>query len=83
MTNHITRAVAVAAGVFLLWSGTAVAEPMKCSGEQQMCLKSCTTLTDATRQKACINICGQRQAACRQNGCWNNGNSTYCGLLRQ
>ena len=83
MTDRIMRTVLAATGVFLLWYGMAVAEPMKCSGEQQICLKTCTTLTDATRLKACVNSCSQRQAACRQTGCWNNGSSTYCGLMRQ
>jgi hypothetical protein len=83
MTDQIIRTVIATTGVFLLWCGIAVAEPMKCSGEQQICLKSCTALTDATRLKACVNTCSQRQAACRQTGCWNNGSSTYCGLMRQ
>jgi hypothetical protein len=83
MTDRTARIFVAMAAVFLLWCGTAVAEPMKCSGEQQACLKNCATLTDATRLKACVNSCSQRQAACRQTGCWNNGSSTYCGLMRQ
>jgi hypothetical protein len=83
MTDHIIRAVVVAAGAFLLWCGTVAAEPMKCSGEHQTCITSCAQLTDPTRLKACVSSCSQRQAACRQTGCWNNGRSTYCGLMRQ
>jgi hypothetical protein len=83
ITDHIIRAAALVATVFLLWCGMAVADPMKCSGEQQTCLKSCATFPDAARLKACVNACTQRQAACRQTGCWNNGSSTYCGLMRQ
>jgi hypothetical protein len=81
--DHIARAIVLTAGACLLWCATAAAEPMKCSGEQQACLSICAQLTDLTRLKACINSCSQRQSACRQTGCWNNGSSTYCGLMRQ
>ena len=81
--EQIIRAVILAAGTYLLCCGTAAAEPMKCSGEQQACLSICAKLTDLTRMKACISSCSQRQAACRQTGCWNNGSSNYCGLMRQ
>jgi hypothetical protein len=83
MTDHILRTIAVAAGALLLWCGTAAAEPMKCSGEQQACLAGCARLVDPTRLKACVNSCIQSQAVCRRTGCWNNGSSTYCGLMRQ
>jgi hypothetical protein len=83
MADHIIRAVVVAAGAFLLWCGTTAAEPMKCSGEQQACLTNCAKLVDPMRLKACVSNCSQRQATCRQTGCWNNGSSTYCGLMRQ
>ena len=83
MTDQIIRAGIVATGAFLLWCGLAVAEPMKCSGEQQACLTNCAKLADHTRLKACINSCVQGLAVCRRTGCWNNGSSTYCGLMRQ
>lgn len=83
MTGKLTCAVILTAGVFLLWRSTAFAEPMKCGGEQQACLTGCTRLTDPKLLKTCINVCAQRQAACRQTGCWDNGTSTYCGLMRQ
>jgi len=70
-------------GLLLLSAPMASADPMKCSGEQQACLANCAKLTDQTRLRACITNCSQRQAACRQTGCWNNGSSTYCGLMRQ
>ena len=62
---------------------TAMAEPLKCSSEQQACLTNCTRLTDSKLLRPCINVCGARQAACRQTGCWDNGSRQYCGLLRQ
>jgi hypothetical protein len=83
MTDQIIRTVIAATAAFLLWCGTAAAEPMKCSGEQQACVTSCTKLTDQIRLRACVTSCSQRQAVCRQTGCWNNGRSNYCGLLRQ
>ena len=83
MIDHIVRAGIVATGVLLLWHATAAAEPMKCSGEQQTCLAGCARLVDLTRLKACVNFCSQNLAVCRRTGCWNNGSSTYCGLMRQ
>jgi hypothetical protein len=83
ITDQIIRAVVVAAGALLLSCGTAAAEPMKCSGEQQMCVANCAKLTDQIRLRACVTNCSQRLAACQQTGCWNNGSSNYCGLLRQ
>ena len=83
MTDRIIRTVITTTAAFLLWCGTAAAEPMKCSGEQQMCITNCAKLTDQIRLRACITGCSQRLAACRQTGCWNNGSSNYCGLLRQ
>jgi hypothetical protein len=82
MTGSIARSATLVTGL-LLWCTAAGAEPMKCSGEHQVCVKSCSTLTDATRLRTCVTNCSQRQAACRQTGCWDNGGSTYCGLLRQ
>jgi len=77
------RTVIATTGALLLWCGAVIAEPMKCSGEQQACVKICAQVIDPTRQRACITSCSQRLAACRQTGCWNNGSSNYCGLLRQ
>ncbi len=81
MTRNLTLAV-LAAGA-LLFGTEAIAEPMKCTGEQQACLTNCTRLTDPKLVRLCINACGARQATCRQTGCWDNGSSQYCGLLRQ
>ena len=83
MTGKLTCVVILAAGVLLLWRGAAFAEPMKCGGEQQACLANCTKLIDPKLLKACVNVCAQRQATCRQTGCWDNGATTYCGLMRQ
>jgi len=83
MIDKIIRPILVAAGAFLLGCGPAAAEPMKCSGEQQACATNCAKLTDQMRLRACITSCSQRLAVCRQTGCWNNGSSNYCGLLRQ
>ena len=83
MTDQIIRTAIAATGALLLWCGMAIAEPMKCSGEHQACAANCAKLTDQMRLRACMTSCSQRQAACRQTGCWNNGSSTYCGLLRQ
>jgi len=82
-TLQFACAVALSVGLLPLLPGAAVAEPMKCSGEQQACLSGCSKLADRTLVRPCINSCSQRLAVCRQTGCWNNGTNNYCGLLRQ
>lgn len=83
MTGKLICAAVLTAGALLFAQAAAVAEPLKCSNEQQACLTNCTRLTDQKLLRPCINVCGARQAACRQTGCWDNGSRQYCGLLRQ
>ena len=83
MTGKLTCAAVLGFGFLILNHMTVIAEPMKCSGEQQACLTTCTRLADQKLLRPCINACGARQAACRQTGCWDNGSRPYCGLLRQ
>lgn len=74
-----TAALAVLA---MLASGAAQAAPMRCSGQQDLCIAACNKAAAATRS-ACITACGQRQAVCVKTGCWDNKVQTFCGLLRQ
>jgi hypothetical protein len=67
----------------LLCAATAHAEPVRCSNEAKTCTAACGSLPDGQRTSTCITVCQARMASCRQTGCWDNGSSRYCGLLRQ
>ncbi|HYC18155.1 MAG TPA: hypothetical protein VEC94_13185 [Pseudolabrys sp.] len=73
----------IAVGIILAFSQAAVAAPMRCSGEQTICINSCKKNPDRSTLSICITNCGVRQTACMKNGCWNSGMQKYCGLLKQ
>lgn len=78
--RNVTAAIAI---FFALICGqTAMAEPMKCSGEQKTCLSGCAKLP-AVQGQACLENCRVSQAYCIRSGCWQNGASRYCGLTKQ
>jgi hypothetical protein len=66
-----------------LLAAPALAGPMKCSGEQKTCVTACQKTINPALQGQCIADCRTRLNYCRQTGCWDNGTSRYCGLLRQ
>lgn len=74
--------IALAAALPLLYTQPAHAPPMMCRGEQKTCLAACSKFPVAVA-KACSAACHDRFNFCRQTGCWDNGTSRYCGLLRQ
>jgi hypothetical protein len=76
------RTIAAVMALGLL-AGAAVAEPMKCSTQNQACTAGCGKFGDQKVWRACMTACSQRQAACQRTGCWDNGSSTFCGLLRR
>jgi hypothetical protein len=78
----IRTPVAIAA-LLLFVTATANADPVRCSNEQKNCVTACGSLPVQTRVSACISFCQARMSSCRQTGCWDNGSSRYCGLLRQ
>jgi len=74
----------LAALTVVLSSATAAhADAVRCSNEQKTCIAACGSLPAQTRVSACISYCQARMNSCRQTGCWDNGSSRYCGLLRQ
>lgn len=79
MTGKLLSAAAVV-GLGLLCAQAAVAEPMRCSAEQKLCVANCTKSAD---HPTCLANCGRRQFMCVRTGCWDNGVRPYCGLLRQ
>jgi hypothetical protein len=75
--------VITAVGIVLAFAQAAVAAPMRCSGEQTICINSCKKNPDRSTLSICITNCGVRQSACKKNGCWDTGFQKYCGLLKQ
>jgi hypothetical protein len=69
-------------GVTLALLGAAQAAPMMCSSEQRSCLTACQKNPPALIPN-CISSCRAYFNYCRSTGCWDNGISRYCGLLRQ
>ena len=61
----------------------AFAAPMRCSGEQKICVASCNKSTDRSLIPTCVTNCGLRQSLCMKTGCWDSGLQKYCGLLKQ
>jgi hypothetical protein len=72
------------AALLLFGLQMASAEPMKCSGEQKTCLKTCgASAGNAAQAQQCLENCRTAQANCMHNGCWANGSLRYCGLMKQ
>ena len=74
---------AILFGLALLCSMAAVAAPMRCSGEQKICITACSKSFDKSSISTCITNCGARQSLCMKIGCWDTGFQKYCGLLKQ
>jgi len=83
VTYKIAFALAGAVGLSLLYAQAALAEPMKCSGEQKACIANCNKTPNRASISVCITNCGARQAMCVRTGCWDSGTQRYCGLARQ
>ena len=60
-----------------LLSAPALADPMKCSGEEKTCVAACKTMKGAALS-LCVTNCGARLSMCMKTGCWDNGTSRYC-----
>jgi hypothetical protein len=73
----------IAAALILSGAYGAAAEPMKCSGEQKACTSVCARVTGPAVITACLERCRSAQKSCMQTGCWDNGSSRYCGLMKQ
>jgi hypothetical protein len=81
--HKILTAVAVLLGMTLLDWQVASAAPMRCSGEQKICITNCNKNLDRSTIPTCVTNCGARQSLCMKTGCWDNGLQKYCGLLKQ
>ena len=77
----MSRIVLALAAVALICVAPAHTAPMTCSTEQKACLAPCSKFPPAVA-KDCTDACRARFNYCRHTGCWDNGSSRYCGLLR-
>ena len=77
------RLTAGLVGLAMLFSQAALAAPMRCSGEQKICMANCNKAADRSSISTCLTNCGLRQSLCMKTGCWDSGFQKYCGLLKQ
>ncbi len=80
LTAYAFTAIAVLS--LALSGGTALSQPMKCSGEEKTCTTACSK-TARSAVNTCLTRCGTSKAYCLKTGCWVNGAQKYCGLLKQ
>ena len=78
----MTLRIALAHIALLACCSVGVADPMKCTGEYNVCMANCVKVIGATFP-SCKTNCRDRQKACLLSGCWNTGMKTYCGLQKQ
>jgi len=83
MKSKIIYAIAACTGFYLLGTQTALAQPMRCSGERNTCLTNCKKNLDPVVASRCLQFCHASQSICMRTGCWDNGTSRYCGLTKQ
>lgn len=74
-------ALAIACVLGLVMTGSALADPMRCSGEKTKCVAACKLAGPAI--SSCVTNCNTRATICIRTGCWDNGTNRYCGLARQ
>jgi len=82
-SHKIVTGLMVFIGITLFVSQSTLAAPMRCSGEETICINSCKKNPDRSTLSICITNCGIRQSMCRKTGCWDSGAQKYCGLLKQ
>jgi hypothetical protein len=83
MQIKILCVIAAVTGLCLSGSQTALAQPMRCSGEEKTCIAICMKSTNRSYVANCITSCHTRLSVCKQTGCWDSGTRKYCGLTRQ
>jgi hypothetical protein len=82
MSTTIFKTLAAALfGLMLAAASAAQADPMKCSGEEKVCLTNCKKAARVA-YSVCATGCGARLSTCMKTGCWDNGTQRYCGLAK-
>ena len=79
MNRSISILIAAVLGV--VFAGTALAGPMRCSDEKTKCLAVCKITSPGI--SPCVTNCNMRQTMCVRTSCWDSGASRICGLARQ
>ncbi len=79
----IAALVCISAAFALVSTAPAFSAPMRCSGEEKVCIAACKKSLDRSSISTCLTNCGLRQSACMKSGCWDSGPQRYCGLLKQ
>ena len=80
-SSKLFRAVLTAFALVLIGACGAMADPMKCSGEEKACATACKKAARVA-VSVCLTNCGARLSACMKTGCWDNGAQRYCGLAK-
>ena len=83
LTRRIAAFVLISGACVLLSTAPAFSAPMRCSGEEKVCIAACKKSLDRSSLSTCLTNCGLRQSACMRSGCWDSGPQRYCGLLKQ
>ena len=76
------HAIVLGIGIFLLSAQAALADPMKCSGEEKTCVTNCSKFARTTVSQ-CLEACRMSRIICLRTGCWDTGTNRYCGLMKQ
>jgi hypothetical protein len=80
-SSQLFRAALTAFALVFLGAGGAVADPMKCSGEEKVCSTDCRKVARVPLT-VCLTACGARLSICLKTGCWDDGRQRYCGLSK-
>ena len=76
------HAIVLGIGLILLGAQAALADPMKCSGEEKTCVTNCSKFARTTVSQ-CLEACRMSRIICLRTGCWDTGTNRYCGLMKQ
>lgn len=80
--SRLPIALVALAASSLIVAQPAQAGPMKCSSEEQSCIAACRKGPLGLLPN-CVTNCRARFNFCRQTGCWDDGKTRFCRLLRQ
>ena len=83
LLRGIAALAVISAACAPLSAAPAFSAPMRCSGEEKICIAACKKSLNRSSISTCLTNCGLRQSACMKSGCWNSGPQKYCGLLKQ
>ena len=79
----IAALIVISTGFALLSTAPVFSAPMRCGGEEKVCIAACKKSLDRSSLSTCLTNCGLRQSVCMRSGCWDSGPQRYCGLLKQ